>query len=147
MCGRSLSFLPLPSNPVVYGRGKTERVSVCWKRGRKMEWVRKTHRFFDSILIIAHNECGKVIELFIVWVRERACVCVHWIGVVHLWRYSTEAHAILVANALKIQWQWNICHRRQNDDTVSYNNHFISIVAEQTIIIGACSYPQYRSIQ
>lgn len=27
-----------------------------------------TYRFFDSILIIAHNECRKVIELFFVYI-------------------------------------------------------------------------------
>lgn len=65
---------------------------------RKSDRVKKTHRFFDSILIIAHNECRKVIELFIVCV---VCVCarMHWIGVVHLWHYSTKSHTILVADA------------------------------------------------
>lgn len=39
--------------------------------------MKKTHRFFDSILIIAHNECRKVIELFIVCVTHYVCKCVH----------------------------------------------------------------------
>lgn len=65
MCGRSLSVW----------------FSMVWVSDggkRKMEWVKKTHRFFDGNLIIAHNECRKVIELFIVCAR--LCWCIGWVG-------------------------------------------------------------------